>query len=84
MKILFDHCSQPRAYADSVGKCLVLVEDGDDVNAIKAEFHKPKEWYQQSYSFDKEVSEYIEKRYNGDIKHTGKLLLFSTHRVFLD
>jgi len=84
MKILFDNLSQPRKYADSYGWCLVEVEDGEDVENIKAEFHKPKEWYQEKYTFDKELTEYVLERYNGPVTYTGKLLLFRTHQVYLD
>ena len=84
MKILFDHCSQPRKYADSSGWCLVELEDGDDVEAVKAEFGKPKEWHQQKYLFEKQLTEYVLQRYDGPVTYTGKLLLFKTHRVFLD
>jgi hypothetical protein len=43
MKILFDYCSQAGAYKDSYGKCLVLVEDGDDIKKIKDELCEKKD-----------------------------------------
>jgi len=84
MKILFNYCSQPRAYADSVGYCLVSVEEGDDVESIKKEFHQERQWYEQTYLFEKQVSEYAEHTYKGDIIHKGKLLLFKTRSPYLD
>lgn len=85
MKILFNYCSQPRAYADSVGECLVLVEEGDDKEAIKADFQKPREWFQQSYSLLRELTEYTETKYDRTVVvHKGVLLLFRTKRAFLD
>jgi len=82
MKVLFDYCRQPRAYADSFGECLVLVEEGDDVEVIKAEYRKPKEWYQEKYSFSKELTEYVQDTYKGKVTHTGKLLLFRTSSAY--
>lgn len=84
MKILFDYCTQPRRYSDSYGECLVLLEEGDDKEEIKREFHKPRAWYEQNYSFDRECTEYTEKKYGGDVVHKGKLLLFKTQRDYLD
>jgi len=82
MKKIFDYCRQPRAYADSVGLCLVLVEDGEDVEAIKKEFHKPKEWYEEKYFFSQELTEYVQDTYKGKVTHTGKLLLFNTRSEY--
>jgi hypothetical protein len=85
MKILFDYCRQPRAYADSVGECLVLIEDGDDKEAIIADFEKPREWCAQSYSLLRELNEYTQTNYDGTVVvHRGVLLLFRTKQEFLD
>jgi hypothetical protein len=84
MKILFNYCTQSRRYADSYGECLVLLEEGDDKEEIKREFHKERAWYEQSYSFDRECKEYVEKKYSGDVVHTGNMLLFKTRRAYLD
>lgn len=84
MKILFEYCTQSRAYADSHGKCLVLVEDGDDKEAIKADFEKPRNWYEQSYIFSRELNEYTFQKYDGDVVYKGNLLLFDTTRPYLD
>ena len=85
MKTIIDYCVQTRRYGDSYGKCVVKLEDNETIDDVIKEYIKPKkDWFEQKYSNPKEASEYIEERYQGDIKHEGRLVIMDTHRVYLD
>jgi hypothetical protein len=80
MKVLLDYCTQPRAYADSRGHCVIELEDGDNVSEIKARYTAKKEWYEKRYSAPYLTDKFVYR----DKTYTGKLLVFNTHRVYLD
>ena len=93
MRIIFDHCTQPRKYADSRGTCLVLLEGNDKPEDVIKEFTKKREWYEQTYSNPKQIQEYTHKQQRyihsqgmvpHDITYKGNLILFDTFRPFLD
>lgn len=80
MKELFNYCYQLRAYADSVGYCLVELEEGETIKDVLKEYIVSKEWYEQQYLNAKEITEYKDK---GKI-YSGRLVLMDTYQVFLD
>ncbi len=85
MKELFNYCIQVRRYGPSEGKCLVELEDSETLEDVLNKYVKVKrEWHQVRYSNAKEITTYIEKRYNGDITHEGRLVIMDTNREYLD
>jgi len=93
MEIIFDYCSQPRAYADSVGKCLIKLDENDNEDEVIKTFTQGKEWYETHYSVDKKLTSYTYGKNKFDsngklikieVHLEGNLILFNTKRVFLD
>jgi hypothetical protein len=94
MKVLFDHCSQNgRAYADSYGECLIALEPSDNADEIIKEQTKKRQWYEEEYAYPRRITSYTHEvlkfhetgpctKENETI--TGDLILFNTHRVYLD
>ena len=70
-KIIFRNVTQLRAYADSTGSMLVLLEEDDDKKEVIKKLQADN-GYWSSNVFEKELTEYKDER--NDIK--GRLLLF--------
>ena len=85
MKELVNYCVQARRYGDSYGKCVVKLDDNEAIqDVIKKYVEVKREWWEVKYSNAKEITTYIEKRYNGDITHEGRLVIMDTFQEYLD
>lgn len=89
MKVIVDNCRRPRAYADSKGECVILLEPEDDVGAIIREYTKEKPWYAKKYSAPYRLTSYTYDAYEPDLGKfvsktiTGDLIKFRTSQAFL-
>lgn len=85
MKKIIEFCRQPRPYADSVGKCVLLLEDGDNEEEIIKDFTRDRNWYEMKYSNPQKINYYTWiDRFSTRQEVRGNLLVFDTTRVFLD
>lgn len=88
MKVIFDECTQAKAYQDSYGTCLVELEPGDNAEIIIGNFTKKREWFEQDYRNPSRRNTFTYKKWgNGayeDVTVNGDLILFDTHQTFLD
>lgn len=78
MKELFNYCSQPRAYADSVGKCLVELEENETIKDVKEKYASQDGWWGIKYTSHRNVSEY---KYR-DKQYVGRLVLIDTKSAY--
>jgi len=78
-KIIFRYTRQLRAYADSVGSMLVLLEQDDDKDKVIEEIQADNSYWRSNY-YEKELKEYKDETY--DIK--GRLLLFGCRDGYTD
>ena len=78
MKELFNYCSQPRAYADSVGHCLVEMEENETIQDVKKEYASGSGWWERKYSSIREVSEYT----HNNKEYKGRLALMNTKSAY--
>jgi len=84
MKVLFNYCRQPRAYADSYGVCLVELEGEETIQDVRDKFIVPKEWWEGKYGTPKEVSTYTYHKNDGtEVIYVGRLVVMDTHQVYL-
>lgn len=85
MKTILTYCHQPRPYADSVGKCVIQLEDGDNEEEIIKDFTRDRAWYEMTYSNPKKINYYTWLD-PFSIRHEvrGNLIMFDTERVYLD
>lgn len=86
MKIIFNYCTQTGRYQGSAGLCLIQLEDTETINDVRNKYVSVKrEWWEQRYYEPKEMSEYIETKWNKEqVKHTGRLVLMKTAQEYLD
>lgn len=85
MKTINVYCHQPRPYADSVGKCVLLLEDGDNEEEIIKNYTSKTLWYEMQYSNPKKINYYTWlDPFNTRHEVYGNLLMFDTEQVFLD
>lgn len=82
---IVNYCKQERRYGDSKGKCVLLLEDGDNAEEIIKVFTKKREWYEKEYSNPKIISRYEHSKWDGSVEvFEGKLIEFDTFREYLD
>lgn len=85
MKVLFDYCSQDRAYGDSYGQALIMLEDGDNAEEIIKKYTKPRNFLDQTYSRPQRITHFEKPNGFGKmISYEGDLILFQTHQPYLD
>ena len=80
---LLEYCRQLRAYGDSYGMAIFdskgkTREEKDAF--IKEMVEAERAWYEVKYAFDKETDS-IE---GDETTYEGELIVFKTHRVYLD
>lgn len=80
MKILSEHCIQPKAYGDSYGCLIIELEPGDVEQDIINEYLIPREWYEVQYSNPRRTKSCR----IGSYAFEGDLLVFDTYRIYLD
>ena len=78
MKELFNYCSQPRAYADSIGYCLVELEENETIEDVKREYISGDGWWERKYTNIHEVSEYT----HHNKEYRGRLVLMNTKSTY--
>ena len=85
MKRLIINCSQPRAYVDSKGICLIELEGEETIQDVIDEYVNPKiepGWWETIYSSPRELTEYTQNLPGGNIVHVGRLVLMNTTRAY--
>ena len=78
MKELVNYANQPRAYADSIGYCLVELEGNETIQDVKKEYTSGGGWWERKYTNIHEVSEYT---YNKK-EYKGRLVLMNTRSAY--
>ena len=79
MKNLYEYCRQPRAYADSIGECVIELEGSETIEDVKAKYvDVNREWWQRSYSSPVAKTSYKAK----DTEFTGNLVVMTTHQAY--
>jgi len=85
MKTLRSYCNQKGSYQDSTGQCVIELEEGDDADAIIKDYLKKRAWYEMSYSQPRRCKEYSFISWDGVKQvYEGDLIVFNTHREYLD
>ena len=78
MKELFNYCRQPRAYADSVGKCLVELEENETIKDAREKYASQDGWWGTKYTNHHKV----EKCNYRDKEYKGNLVLINTQSAY--
>ena len=78
MKEHFNYCRQLKAYADSVGYCLVELEGNETVEDVKKEYTSGEGWWAKKYSHHRAVESYTYR----DKAYEGRLILISTRSAY--
>lgn len=80
MKVLYHTCTQPSAYADSRGTCIIALTKEDNVEEIIDRYTSATEWYEEKFTYPRIANRVV---CDGNI-FEGDLLIFDTLRIFLD
>jgi len=91
MQVITDYCSQKRAYGDSSGECVILLENDETIEDVINKYIKPvRNWWEKKYSNARSIPSYITRKYNRDLKgmaditFTDNLIIMNTSQVYLD
>lgn len=91
MKVITDYVKQPRKYANSVGECVVELEDGETIQDVIDRYITTKrEWWERQYSDAVEITTYKKKLWdtekNGfyEKEFNCRMVRMTTKQVYLD
>lgn len=83
MKIIESYCRQKKAYQDSFGKYVVLLENDEDPKQIIRELTKDNDYW-RTYTLKEIVNEYDITTKEGIITYKGVILVFNLQMGYTD